>query len=79
MDKKQDLKVQLSKEQKDQLIQKIKKYFLTEREEELGDLGASLLLDFITKEIATEFYNQGIYDSYTYLNDRVEEMLGLQK
>lgn len=79
MDKKQSIKIKLSKEKRDELINKIKKYFLKEREEELGDLGSSLFLDFIIKELATEFYNQGVQDSYIYMNDRVEDILGLQK
>ena len=41
----------------------IKNYFLKGREEEIGDLAAGLMLDFIIEELAPEFYNQGIQDA----------------
>jgi len=37
-------KSMLSKEKKERLISEIRTYFLAEREEELGDLAAALLL-----------------------------------
>jgi len=71
--------IKLSKEAKDKMIAEIKTYFLQEREEEIGDLGAGLLLNFITDKLAPEFYNLGVYDSYKYMRDRAEDLLGLQK
>ena len=72
-------KFKLSKEKRNEMILSIKTYFSEERNEELGDLGASIILDFIIEELAPEFYNQGVYDSYVFLNDRVEDVLGIQK
>lgn len=72
-------KIQLTKEKRDDLISELKEYFYNEREEELGDLAASLMLDFIIQKLAPEFYNQGVYDSYIYFTDRVEDLLGIQK
>jgi uncharacterized protein (DUF2164 family) len=46
------------------MIAAIKHYFLKKREEEIGDLQAGLMLDFILEEFAPEFYNQGVPDSY---------------
>ncbi len=73
------INIKLSKEKRESLITAIKSYFLTERNEDLGDLAASLFLDFITERLAPEFYNQGVYDSYIYMSDRVEDLLGIQK
>ncbi|MEW9097144.1 MAG: DUF2164 domain-containing protein [Clostridiaceae bacterium] len=72
-------KIVLDKDKKNEMIESIKEYFLEERDEEIGDLAATLLLNFIIEELAGEFYNQGIEDAYRYMNDRVEDMLGLQK
>ncbi len=69
----------LSKEQKEDMINSIKNYFYNEREEELGDLAANLLLNFIIEELGPEFYNAGVYDSYKYMNDRIEDLLSIQK
>lgn len=75
--KKKD-KFKLAKEQRESMIAKIKKYFYDERDEEIGDLASDLMLDFIINELASEFYNQGVYDSYKYINDRCEDMLNIQ-
>lgn len=72
-------KITLSKEKKEEMISVIKDYFYNEREEEIGDLAASMLLNFITEELGPEYYNQGITDAYRYMNDRAEDLLGLQK
>jgi uncharacterized protein (DUF2164 family) len=60
------------------MIDLIKNYFLKERDEDLGDLSATMILDFFTKELAPEFYNQGVYDSYAYMNDKMEDLFALQ-
>lgn len=72
-------KIKLTKEKREEMISAIKNYFLNEREEELGDLASSLILNFIVDELAPEFYNQGVYDSYKYMNDRIEDLLSIQR
>ncbi|PKL70973.1 MAG: DUF2164 domain-containing protein [Methanomicrobiales archaeon HGW-Methanomicrobiales-1] len=69
----------LTSERRDEMVAEIKKYFLHEREEELGDLAAGLILDFIQKELAPEFYNQGIEDSHRYMQDAAEDLLSIRK
>ena len=71
--------INVTKEQRDEMIAAIKHYFLKEREEEIGDLRAGLMLDFILEELAPEFYNQGVSDSYTYLQDTIEDLLSIRK
>jgi len=72
-------KFKLSKEKRLEMIESIKNYFDNEREEELGNLASGLILDFFMEELADEFYNQGVWDSHVYMNDRVEDLLGIQK
>ena len=72
-------KIKLTKEKKEEMIEKIKNYYFNERDEEIGNLGASLFLDFIINDLAVEFYNQGVYDSFLYMNDRCEDLLAIQK
>jgi len=72
-------KLKLTKEKKDELISAIKSYFLDVREEELSDLAAMMMLDFIIEKLAPEFYNQGVNDSYKYLNNSLEDLLSIQK
>ncbi len=69
----------VTKEKRNDMIAAIKNYFSKEREEEIGDLASGLLLDFIIEKIAPEFYNQGVYDSYKYMEIQIEDMLSIQK
>ena len=76
---KNEKSLKVTKERRDEMVAEIKNYFLQEREEEIGDLAAGLILDFILEKIAPEFYNQGVYDSHTYMGDAVEDLLSIQK
>jgi len=40
------------------MLSAIKNYFINERDEELGDLASSKILDFIIDELLLDFYNQ---------------------
>lgn len=74
-----DAKIKLSKEKRQYMISSIKTYFIKERDENLGDLAAGIILDFFIEKLAPEFYNHGVYDSYKYMSDRIEDLLGIQK
>ena len=68
--------IQVSKEAKQRLIESIKRFFTEEMDEEIGDLKASLLLDFCLKEIGPTAYNCAIVDAQSYLQDKVTDMDG---
>jgi uncharacterized protein (DUF2164 family) len=74
-----ETKIKLSKEKRQGMISLLKTYFHQERDENIGDLASSLILDFFIEKLAPEFYNQGVYDSYKYMTDRIEDLLGIQK
>ena len=72
-------KIEFNKEARESMLLAIKTYFLKERDEDLGDLAASLILDFFTEKLAPHAYNQGVYDSYKYMSERTEDLLEIQK
>ncbi len=74
-----DSQFQFSKEKRDEMVQQIRKWFLEERDEDLGDLAAILVLDFFSEKLAPYFYNQGVYDSYKFVSRMGEDLLGIQK
>jgi uncharacterized protein (DUF2164 family) len=74
-----DNRIKITKEKRDEMVVAIKNYYLTVREEEIGDLAAGLLLDFITEKLAPEFYNQGVYDSRKFMENSIEDLLSLEK
>jgi len=71
-------RINLTNEKEKMMISSIKDYFSKEKGENLGDLGASMILDFFMEELAPEFYNQGVYDSYAYMSDKLEDLFGIQ-
>ncbi|WP_291350707.1 DUF2164 domain-containing protein [Desulfosporosinus sp.] len=73
------MEIDLEKDVRKILTEDLKRYFSNERDEDLGDLGAEILLDYIINHIGPYLYNKGVEDSYTYMNERVEDLLGLEK
>ena len=76
---KNDNKIIITKERRDDLAAAIKIYFSKEQGEEIGDLRAKLILDFIVEQLAPEFYNQGVSDSCQYMKEMIEDVLSIQK
>jgi uncharacterized protein (DUF2164 family) len=72
-------KIKLDKDVRQYMLDQIKNYFYMERNEEIGELASSLMLDFIIDKLGPGFYNQGVMDAYAYINEKSEDMLGLQK
>ena len=72
-------KIEFSNGAKQEMISEIKAYFLKERDEELGDLAARLIMEFFIEKLSKHAYNQGVYDSYRYISTACEDMLGLEK
>lgn len=74
-----DNNIKITKEKRDDMVTAIRNYFLKEREEEIGNLAAGLILDFIIKELAPEFYNQGVSDSHKFMENSIEDLMSIQK
>ena len=66
--------IKLEKEQKDKAIRDIQWYFEKEREEEIGNLGAELILDFFLKEIAPTIYNEGLTDAKAWFTSKLADL-----
>jgi len=70
--------LELQKEIRVKMIKKIEKFFLNERDEEIGELAAIQFLDFITENLASEFYNKSIRDCMAQLSINIEDLKGLE-
>lgn len=66
--------IKLSKPKKQQLIKSIRRYFEEELDTEIGDLKASLILDFCLQEICPSVYNQAILDARSFLQDKLSDL-----
>ena len=66
--------VEISKEDKELIVQKVKKYFVDELDQDIGGFDAEFLMDFFAKEIGCYFYNQGLVDAQTLFTEKAEEI-----
>jgi uncharacterized protein (DUF2164 family) len=71
--------IEISKEVKKEIIEEIKEFFLKERDEEIGELAAELVFDFIAEKIGPYFYNQALNDAHYFLSEKLEDLYGLEK
>lgn len=72
-------KLKITKEARTKAVSAIQSYFLMERDEEIGNLQAELLLDFILDKIGPMIYDQAIADAHALLLQQVDELYVLQK
>ena len=66
--------IELEKETRDALVASIKRYFNENLDDEIGDLKASLFLDYCLEEIGPSIYNQAISDAETLMTRKVADL-----
>ena len=66
--------LKISREHKALLVHKMQSYFETERSEEIGELAAGNLLDFMIKQLGPIIYNQAISDARTVVMQQMERI-----
>lgn len=57
-----------------ELVDSIRRYFAEERDEEIGELQATFLLDFVLQEVGPSIYNQALRDVQVPLQTVVAEL-----
>ena len=68
--------IKLSDETRKRLIPSIKRYVAENLDQEIGDLGAGLLLDFFTAEVGPSVHNAAVADAQVRLRDYVNDLEG---
>lgn len=68
------MSINLPKDKEAKIIKSLKYYFEENLDAEIGDLKASLLLDYILKEIGPSIYNQAIVDAQSVMTDKVNDL-----
>lgn len=66
--------IKIDKEKRHKLIADLKSWFLDNREEEIGDLQAELLIDFLIDKIGAEVYNQALNDAMIWLKAKLSDV-----
>jgi uncharacterized protein (DUF2164 family) len=72
--------LQLSAQQKQDMVARVKSYFEREMQSDIGGFEAEFLIDFFAKELGGYFYNQGLQDAQLLLSEKFDEVYyGLQE
>ena len=66
--------IELKKHVEKDLIASIKRYFAENLSDDIGDLKASLLLEYVVAEVGPSIYNQAIADAQAYFQDKVADL-----
>lgn len=66
--------IEFSKDEKAILVDKIKRYFESELNQDIGGFDAEFLLDFFSEEMGAYFYNKGLHDAREILQLRLDEI-----
>ena len=66
--------IELPKQKRTDAVASLQRYFEENLPEPLGDLPASLLLNYILEEIGPTIYNQAIHDAQARLTQRVTDL-----
>ena len=68
------MSIRFSREETAELVADLRSYFRDELDQDLGQLPAEMMLDFIRDRIGPAFYNRGLYDAQTVVAARAEVM-----
>lgn len=68
------MSIELNKEDRQQAIISIERYFRENMDEKIGNIAASGLLSFFLDEIGPSIYNKGVADAQERMQLRVSEL-----
>ena len=68
--------IEIPKKSRERMILSIRRFFSENLDQEIGELKASLLLDFCLREIGPSIYNRAIADAQVLMRDRVSDLEG---
>ena len=67
-------KLELTKQQKAEMIRAIQDYFAEELDQQIGALPAELLLEFVSGQIGPHHYNRGLRDAHAALLGKMDDL-----
>ena len=70
----QQVTIAISDTAKKQAIASLKRYASENLDQEIGDLKADLLLDYVLREIGPTIYNQAIADAKHFFQERTADL-----
>jgi uncharacterized protein (DUF2164 family) len=72
------MSIKLNKDAERYLLGSIKRFASEHLDADIGDLKASLILEFFVREIGPSIYNQAIADAQAYLQEKAADLGGVR-
>jgi uncharacterized protein (DUF2164 family) len=72
------MSIKLQKETEKYLLGAIKRFVAENLDAEIGDLKASIFLEFCVREIGPTIYNQAIADAQSYIQEKAADLSGIR-
>ena len=69
----------LSKEQKEEIRETLKHYFVDELEMDLGDLQVDIFMQFLSDRVGKHYYNLGVVDAMAGIKEKAADLVLLIK
>lgn len=66
--------IKFSAEEKALIVDKLKRYFSVELDQDLGQFDAEFLLDFISSEMGAYYYNRGLSDARAVMQSKLDQV-----
>jgi uncharacterized protein (DUF2164 family) len=66
--------IKFPSEEKEMLVKKLRTYFSDELDHEIGQFEGEFFLDFISAEIGSYYYNQGLFDAQALLALKIDDI-----
>ena len=70
------MSIKFQKDTEKYLLVSIKRFVAENMETEIGDLKASLFLEFCVREVGPSIYNQAIADAQSYMQEKTADLGG---
>ena len=70
------MRIELTDERKAKMVVAIQSSFRENLDDEIGELGAQLLLEFFMRELGAPVYNQAIRDAHDFLEEKLVDLSG---
>ena len=67
--------IEFTKEERAAATARLRAYFRDELDQDLGQLPAEMLLDFIGRELGAAFYNRGVGDAQQLVRQKAEDIV----
>ena len=66
--------LKLDQHETKEVLASLQRYFKEELDQEISEMRAKFLLDYILKEIAPFAYNKGVKDAETFFRGKIEDL-----